>query len=123
MSGFEDANCFAGFYFPYYNYWLGIFKAFFFFLYFWATLTAYGGSQARGLIGATAPDLCQSHGNTRSEPNLPYHSSHSFHPIAHSNADLKANTVLTRSHFRDYIEWLRTIFLEFPLYLSGNKPN
>ena len=31
----------------------------FFFL--WATLAAYGGSQARGLIGATATGLCHSH--------------------------------------------------------------
>ena len=29
--------------------------AFFFFLLFWATPVAYGGSQAWGLIGATAP--------------------------------------------------------------------
>ena len=35
-----------------------------------ATPTAYRGSQARGLIGATAAGLCQSHNNARSEPHL-----------------------------------------------------
>ena len=32
---------------------------------------AYGGSQARGLIGAVASGLCYSHSNARSEPRLP----------------------------------------------------
>ena len=32
-----------------------------------ATPTAYGGSQARGLIGAVAASLCHSHSNVRSE--------------------------------------------------------
>ena len=40
---------------------------FFFWLFFRATLAAYGGSQARGLIGATAASLCHSHSNARSE--------------------------------------------------------
>ena len=31
---------------------------------------AYGGSQARGQIGATAASLCQSHSNTGFEPYL-----------------------------------------------------
>ena len=31
---------------------------------------AYGGSQARGPIGATAPGLRQSHSNARSKPRL-----------------------------------------------------
>ena len=30
----------------------------------------YGGSQARGLIGAAAAGLCQSHSNAGSEPSL-----------------------------------------------------
>jgi len=34
----------------------------------WATPAAYGGSQARGLIGAVAAGLCQSHSNARSNP-------------------------------------------------------
>ena len=38
---------------------------FFFFLLFRAT--AYGGSQARGHIGATAAGLCHSYSNTRSK--------------------------------------------------------
>ena len=37
----------------------------FFFCLFRATPAAYGGSQARGLIGATASGLCQSHSNAR----------------------------------------------------------
>ena len=40
---------------------------FFFFLLFGATPEAYGGSQARGQIGATAAGLCHSHSNPRSE--------------------------------------------------------
>ena len=35
-----------------------------------AALSAYGGSQARGQIGATATDLHHHHSNTRSEPCL-----------------------------------------------------
>ena len=36
----------------------------------WAAPTAYGGSQARGRIGAVASGLCQSHSNAGSEPRL-----------------------------------------------------
>ena len=36
----------------------------------WAAPMAYGGSQARGLIGAAAAGLRQSHSNTGSEPRL-----------------------------------------------------
>ena len=43
---------------------------FVFFAFSWAAPTAYGGSQARGLIGAVATDLCQSHSNAGSEPRL-----------------------------------------------------
>ena len=35
-----------------------------------AALKAFGGSQARGPIGAAAADLHQSHSNTGSEPHL-----------------------------------------------------
>ena len=42
----------------------------FVFCLFRAIPTAYGGSQARGLIGAVALGLCQSHSNARSEPCL-----------------------------------------------------
>ena len=40
---------------------------FFFFVFSRAAPVAYGGSQARGLIGATAAGLHQSHSNTGSE--------------------------------------------------------
>ena len=44
---------------------------FYFFLFlFRATPAAYGGSQARGLIGATAAGLHHSRSNVRSEPRL-----------------------------------------------------
>ena len=47
---------------------------FFFFLFFFASSraapTAYGGSQARGQIGAVAAGLHHSHSHTRSEPCL-----------------------------------------------------
>ena len=36
----------------------------------WAAPAAYGGSQARGLIGAVAASLHQSQSNTSSEPRL-----------------------------------------------------
>ena len=51
-----------------------LFYHFFFFfvflLFFWAASAAYGGSQARGLIGAVAAGLRQSHSNVESEPRL-----------------------------------------------------
>ena len=46
------------------------FVCLFVFLSFRATPTAYGGSQATGLIGAVASRLHHSHGNARSEPHL-----------------------------------------------------
>ena len=47
----------------------------FFFVFFFlsfprATPAAYGGSQARGLIGAVVTGLCQSHSNSGSKPPL-----------------------------------------------------
>ena len=48
--------------------WLQI--SFFFFFVFLGPHMAYGGSQARGLIGAVAAGLHHSHSNTRSEPHL-----------------------------------------------------
>ena len=48
-----------------------IFLFFFVFLLFlWAAPAAYGGSQARGRIGAVATGLRQSHSNAGSEPSL-----------------------------------------------------
>ena len=53
------------------------FLIFYLFIYFfnlfaisWAAPMAYGGSQARGLIGAVATSLHQSHSNSGSEPRL-----------------------------------------------------
>ena len=46
------------------------FLSFFFLLFFRAAPVAYGGSQARGPIRATAASLCYSHSNTRSKPHL-----------------------------------------------------
>ena len=43
---------------------------FVFLLFLWAAPVAYGGSQARGRIGAVATGLCQSHSNTGSEPRV-----------------------------------------------------
>ena len=46
-------------------------ELFLFFLSFLGPLpVAYGGSQARGPIGATAAGLCHSHSNVGSEPRL-----------------------------------------------------
>ena len=46
------------------------FSFFFFFCLFRAATMAYGGSQARGRIGAVATGLHQSHKNVGSEPRL-----------------------------------------------------
>ena len=43
---------------------------FFFFLLFRAAPAAYGGSQARGLMGVAAASLHHSHSNAGSEPHL-----------------------------------------------------
>ena len=43
---------------------------FFIFCLFRDTPVAYGGSQARGPIGAVAAGLCHSHSNSGSEPHL-----------------------------------------------------
>ena len=48
------------------------FSFFFVFCPFRAAPLAYGGSQARGLIGAVAAGLCQSHSNARSQLRLRY---------------------------------------------------
>ena len=53
-----------------------VFFFFFFFfflvflLFFWTASAAYGGSQARGLIGAVAASLHHSHSNARFKPHL-----------------------------------------------------
>ena len=44
---------------------------YFIFLLFRATPAAYGGSQARGQIGAVAARVHHSHSNLRSQPHLP----------------------------------------------------
>ena len=52
---------------------LWVFFCFLFFVFFaisWAAPMTYGSSQARGLIGAVAADLRQSHRNKGSEPRL-----------------------------------------------------
>ena len=52
-------------------YFIHFFVVFFFVcLFFRAALVAHGGSQARGLIRATAAGLRQSHSNARSKPSL-----------------------------------------------------
>ena len=55
------------------EFWVGkLFSFVFYFIFclFRAPPAAYGGSQARGPIGATAASLCQSHSNARSKPRL-----------------------------------------------------
>ena len=49
---------------------LFIFLSFFFFAISWAAPAAYGGSQARGQIGAVATGLNHSHSNAGFEPAL-----------------------------------------------------
>ena len=58
----------------FYKFLIGIKKSFFFFFWFclfatsWAAPAAYGGSPARGRIGAVATGLRQSHSNSGSKP-------------------------------------------------------
>ena len=47
-----------------------LFVCFYLFAISWAAPAAYGGSQARGRIGAVATGLRQSHSNAESEPRL-----------------------------------------------------
>ena len=56
--------------FIYFIYLLLLLLFFFFFAFSRATPRAYGGSQARGLIGAVTSSLRQSHGNVGSKPCL-----------------------------------------------------
>ena len=49
---------------------LSYFIFFFFLIFSRAAPTAYGGSQARGLIGVVADSLHHSHNNARSKPRL-----------------------------------------------------
>ena len=71
-------------------------NSFLFFLPFRVTSTAYGGSQARGLIGAAAAGLCQSHSNSGSEPPLQTYNcwgvchSHKHHQIQAASATYTA---------------------------------
>ena len=51
-------------------YFILLFILFFNFFLFRATPSAYGSSQARGVIRVSAAGLCHSHSNTRSEPCL-----------------------------------------------------
>ena len=65
-NGWINEKLILGFYF------FLIFNFFFFvfLLFLWAAPVAYGGSQARGPIGAVAIGLRQSHSNAGSEPHL-----------------------------------------------------
>ena len=49
---------------------VNFFFFFVFLLFLWAAPAAYGGSQARGRIGAVATGLRQSHSNSGPEPRL-----------------------------------------------------
>ena len=53
-----------------YERYIYIYIYFFFFCFFRVAPMAYGGSQARGIMGATAASLCQSHSNTGPELHL-----------------------------------------------------
>ena len=60
--GFLIKDCFL-----FFSFFFVFFFVFFFFAISRAASTAYGGSQARGLTGAVAVSLCQSHSNSGSE--------------------------------------------------------
>ena len=76
MNFFNYLKCFVFFFFFFlflffvFLFWFFFFFFFFFFLLLRAALSAYGGSQARGLIGAVAAGLRQSHSNAGSQPRL-----------------------------------------------------
>ena len=92
------------------------FFVFFFFLYM-ATCTAYGSSQARGWIWATAAGPYHSHSNTRSEPHLQH--THTAHSNARSLIHLERPGITTTS------SWILVRFIsaepqwELPLCLDS----
>ena len=51
-------------------FWPSINSCLFFFVFSGAMGAAYGGSQARGLMGSVAASLCHSHSNVGSKPHL-----------------------------------------------------
>ena len=75
---------------------------FFFFCPFRAAPPAYGGSQARSLIGAVAASLHQSHSNTRSEPVCKVHHSSWQRQIVNplSEARYRTCTLMVPSRIR-----------------------
>ena len=63
-------DCWAALWVTHTLWWFFFFFFNFLFFLFRATPTAYGSSQARGLIGAAASGLHHSHSNMGSEPHL-----------------------------------------------------
>ena len=57
-------------FFKFFYYFIYLFIFLVFLLFLWAAPAAYGGSQARGRIGAVATGLRQSHSNAGSKPRL-----------------------------------------------------
>ena len=78
---------------------------FFFFGLFRAAHKAYGGSQARGRIGAFATSLYHSHSNTRYEPHLP--------PIPQLTANAGSLTHWARPWITPASSWMLVRFVSF----------
>ena len=75
-------------------------KIFCFVLFFRAVPMAYGGSQARGLIVATAAGLHHSHSNARSEPHLrPTPHAGPLHPLSEARDRTRNLMVPSRIHY------------------------
>ena len=76
---------------------------FVFFAISWAASVAYGGSQARGLIGAVAASLRQSHSNAGSElclqPTPQLTASQIFNPLSKARDRTRNLMVPSRIHF------------------------
>jgi len=66
----SDPMCFLSFFFLFFFFFFLFFFFFGLFAISWATPTAYGGSQARGLIRAVATSLRHSHSNALPKPRL-----------------------------------------------------
>ena len=76
-----------------------LFILFYFFAISWAAPAAYGGSQARGPIGAVAASLRQSHSNARSEPHLRPIPRRILNPLSEARDQTRNLMVPSRIHF------------------------
>ena len=95
---------------------------FLFFCLFRAATTAYGGSQARGLIGATAASLHHSHSNFKSKPCLkPTAQRQIFNPLSEAKDRTHKLMVPSWIHFHCTMMGTPILFSTCLFFLSLPK--